>query len=183
MADRMATKPMWIAVATAAHPALNASEWVLLVAQRNPRATAPEVGDLYSVGTLAWVVRSGTELSGPRRLLVQGVGVAQVEAFIETSTGLPFTQWATAKAAAGSPDVWTWGVPEPPPAEQPVNKEEAVSRADDIQKNRIVFKIPKICCRQKFLPQKFLWCCRLNFGQKWPFWGPEKGPKGPKMGQ
>ncbi len=51
----------------AAHPALNESEWVLLVAQRNPRATAPEVGDLYSVGTLAWVVRSGTELSGPRR--------------------------------------------------------------------------------------------------------------------
>ncbi|MED5263138.1 MAG: endopeptidase La [Myxococcota bacterium] len=91
----------------AAHPALNESEWVLLLAQRHPQVTDPEVGDLCCVGTLAWVVRSGTELSGPRRILVQGVGVAQVEAFVETSTGLHARVeiWDSHEGAQWSPEV------------------------------------------------------------------------------
>lgn len=91
----------------AADRALGESRLVLLVAQRDPRVAVPEVLDLYSVGTVAMIVRNGSATGGPQRLLLQGVGVARVEAFVQTGAGFSarVQNLAADEVAEWSPEV------------------------------------------------------------------------------
>ncbi len=63
--------------------ALASHRMLLLVSQRDPSIQDPEPDDLYRVGTLAMVMRSQRQSDGRMKVLVQGVGKARIESFIE----------------------------------------------------------------------------------------------------
>ena len=66
--------------------AMAAGRLVLLVAQRNPEAREPEPDDLYRVGTVAMVMRTLRMADGRNKVLVQGIGKARIDSFIEHET-------------------------------------------------------------------------------------------------
>ena len=68
--------------------ALEGARMVLLLAQRHPEVEVPGAAELHTVGTVAMILRSHPGGEGPQKLLVQGVGVARVEAFVEGARGL-----------------------------------------------------------------------------------------------
>lgn len=89
--------------------ALEGAHMVLLLAQRDPEVEAPGASELHTVGTVAMILRSYPGGGGPQKLLVQGVGVARVEAFVEGARGLSarVEHLAVEDASEWSPEVAT----------------------------------------------------------------------------
>jgi len=67
----------------AVEDALAGDRLVLLVAQRESELEEPEPDDLYRVGTVAMVMRVLRMGDGRVKVLVQGLGKAQIESFVE----------------------------------------------------------------------------------------------------
>jgi ATP-dependent Lon protease len=67
----------------AVEDAMAGDRLVLLVAQRNVDTSDPDPDDLYSVGTVAMVMRSMRMPDGRLKVLVQGLGKARIESTIE----------------------------------------------------------------------------------------------------
>jgi len=67
----------------AVEDALAADRMLLLLAQRDPSIADPGAEDLHRVGTVAMVMRSLRMADGRRKVLVQGLGKARVESWIE----------------------------------------------------------------------------------------------------
>ena len=70
----------------AVEDAMAGDRLILLVAQRNPETTEPDPDDLYSVGTVAMVMRSMRLPDGRLKVLVQGLGKARIDSVIEHPT-------------------------------------------------------------------------------------------------
>ena len=67
----------------AVESALESDRLLLLVAQRNASNSEPDPDDLYSVGTVAMVMRSMRMPDGRLKVLVQGMGKARIDSTIE----------------------------------------------------------------------------------------------------
>jgi ATP-dependent Lon protease len=67
----------------AVEDALAGDRLVLLTAQRNPEVENPEPDDLYSVGTVAMVMRILRLPDGRVKALIQGLCKARIESFVE----------------------------------------------------------------------------------------------------
>ncbi len=67
----------------AVEDALAGDRLVLLATQRDPEIEDPEPADLYPVGTVAMVMRILRMADGRMKVLVQGLGKARVESFVE----------------------------------------------------------------------------------------------------
>ena len=100
--------PLFVARArsiAAVEDAMAAGRLVLLVAQRNAEAREPEPDDLYRVGTVAMVMRTLRMADGRTKVLVQGIGKARIDSFIEQETAT----WASVTPYA-SEDETDWCV-------------------------------------------------------------------------
>jgi ATP-dependent Lon protease len=69
----------------AVEEAMEGNRLVLLVAQRNPETLEPDPDDLYRIGTVAMIMRSMRTSDGQLKVLVQGIGKAQIDSVIERS--------------------------------------------------------------------------------------------------
>ncbi len=88
----------------AVEDALAGDRLVLLTAQRNPEIENPEPDDLYGVGTVAMVMRILRLPDGRVKALVQGLGKARIESFVENE---PAT-WASVSALPADHEaVWS----------------------------------------------------------------------------
>lgn len=90
----------------AVEEAVEGNRLVLLVAQRNPETVEPDPDDLYRVGTVAMIMRSMRMPDGRLKVMVQGIGKAQIDSVIErsASTWVRATSLETQDEAA---DDWT----------------------------------------------------------------------------
>jgi len=70
--------------------ALAGDRLVLLVAQRDPETETPCSEDLYSLGTVAMVMRSMRMPDGRLKVMVQGLSKARIEAFVDKES----SNWA-----------------------------------------------------------------------------------------
>lgn len=87
----------------AVEDALAGDRLLLLVAQRDPEAREPEPDDLYRVGTVAMVMRSLRMSDGRMKVLVQGLGKARIDSFIEHESA----PWASVtQAESEEQDDW-----------------------------------------------------------------------------
>jgi len=85
--------------------ALAGDRLVLLLAQRDAAIQDPDPDDLYRVGTIAMVMRSLRSSDGRMKVLVQGLGKARVDAFIEHES----TTWVRTTPLAADEDM-PWSV-------------------------------------------------------------------------
>ena len=67
----------------AVQDALAADRLILLVAQRDPETQEPGNEDLYSVGTVAMVMRSLRMPDGRLKVMLQGLNKAKIDAFVD----------------------------------------------------------------------------------------------------
>ena len=67
----------------AVQDALAADRLILLVAQRDPETKEPGNEDLYSVGTVAMVMRSLRMPDGRLKVMLQGLNKAKIDAFVD----------------------------------------------------------------------------------------------------
>ncbi len=88
----------------AVEDALSAERCVLLVAQRDPEIEEPEADDLYSIGTVAMVMRSMRTPDGRVKILIQGLARAEIEGFAKGDGPL----WAQVRPLTTAPEpLWT----------------------------------------------------------------------------
>ena len=67
----------------AVQDALAADRQILLVAQRDPETQDPGNEDLYSVGTVAMVMRSLRMPDGRLKVMLQGLSKARIDTFVD----------------------------------------------------------------------------------------------------
>jgi ATP-dependent Lon protease len=79
---------------------------VLLVAQRNPDSVDPGPDDLFRTGTFASVMRSMRLPDGRLKVLVQGLGKAHIESFLEDRESL-WVRTASCERDEEGNDDWT----------------------------------------------------------------------------
>ncbi len=84
--------------------ALAGERLILLTAQRDPSIQDPEPDDLHRVGTVAMVMRSLRNSDGRVKVLVQGLGKARIDSFIDHDA----TTWARTTPVVSDEDApWT----------------------------------------------------------------------------
>ncbi len=76
----------------AVQDALAGDRLILLVAQRDPETEEPSSEDLYSVGTVAMVMRSMRMPDGRLKVMLQGLSKARIDAFVDKES----SHWARA---------------------------------------------------------------------------------------
>ncbi|MDP6980848.1 MAG: endopeptidase La [Myxococcota bacterium] len=74
----------------AVQDALAGDRLILLVAQRDPETEEPSSEDLYSVGTVAMVMRSLRMPDGRLKVMLQGLSKARIDAFVDKES----SHWA-----------------------------------------------------------------------------------------
>jgi ATP-dependent Lon protease len=102
------TLPLFVArgpSVAAVEDAMAADRLVLLVAQRDSETGDPEPDDLYRIGTAALILRSKRMQDGRLKVLVQGLGRARIDSFIDSETNL----WARTAPVDGDDDM-EWSV-------------------------------------------------------------------------
>jgi ATP-dependent Lon protease len=82
--------------------ALAGDRLLLLVAQRDPAIQDPDPDDLYRTGTVAMVMRSLRMPDGRVKVLVQGLGKAVIDSFIEHD----FSLWVRATSQGCDDENW-----------------------------------------------------------------------------
>ncbi len=85
------TLPLFVArgpSVAAVEDAFAADRVILLVAQRDSDTLDPEPDDLYRIGTAALILRRMRMQDGRLKVLVQGLGRAHIDSFIDSETGL-----------------------------------------------------------------------------------------------
>jgi len=88
----------------AVEDALSAERCVLLVAQRDPDLEEPDADDLYTIGTVAMVMRSMRTPDGRVKILIQGLARAEIEGFSKGDGPL----WAQVRPLPTGPEPpWT----------------------------------------------------------------------------
>jgi ATP-dependent Lon protease len=102
------TLPLFVArgpSVAAVEDAMAANRVILLVAQRDAETRDPEPDDLYRIGTAALILRSMRMPDGRLKVLVQGLGRARVDSFIDSDVGL----WARTGQLAGDVEM-DWSI-------------------------------------------------------------------------
>ena len=102
------TLPLFVArgpSVAAVEDALASDRVILLVAQRDAETRDPEPDDLYRIGTAALILRSLRMPDGRLKVLVQGLGRARIDAFIDSETN----PWARVSQLAGDCEM-DWSV-------------------------------------------------------------------------
>jgi ATP-dependent Lon protease len=89
----------------AVEDALAGDRLVLLATQRDPEIEDPEPDDLHPVGTVAMVMRILRMADGRMKVLVQGIGKARVESFVEAGRAA----WARVAPIASDAEI-EWSV-------------------------------------------------------------------------